>query len=189
MVLFFKKELLSLFGVCAFIETENPSSGDPAARPAGNLLSLACFVGLCLLVSFAEAAVTVPVVHGWYLSLTMPPGTPPNWLFGPVWTLLYISIGVSAWCIWRRRLIGHRAALRLWGWQLLVNAAWSPAFFGLHSPTLALAVILPTLVLIGLTIRRFWRLDWVAGALMLPYAAWMCYATYLNCGFVWLNPV
>jgi benzodiazapine receptor len=189
LVLFPKKNIFLSSGVCAFSENDIPTPGDPAARPAGHLLSLACFVGLCLLVSVAEAAVTVPAVRGWYLSLTMPAGTPPNWLFGPVWTFLYISIGVSAWCIWRRRRIGHRAALRLWGWQLLVNAAWSPAFFGLHSPALALGVILPTLVLIGLTVRRFWRLDRVAAALMLPYAAWMCYATYLNCGFVWLNPV
>ena len=93
---------------------------------------------------------------GWYLSLTRPPGTPPNWLFAPVWTGLYAMIGVSGWLVWRRAIAPR--PLRLWGWQLAANAFWTPAFFALHSPPLALAVCLVLLVLIVLTMRDFLRL-------------------------------
>ncbi len=146
------------------------------------------FVGLCLLVGAADGAAIAGNVRGWYLSLTPPPGTPPNWAFAPVWTTLYVLIGTAAWLIWRRPGLGQRRALVLWGWQLLLNAAWSPVFFGLHSPALALCVMLPLLMLIGLTLRQFAVLRPLAALLMLPYAAWMCYATYLNLGFLWLNP-
>ena len=69
------------------------------------------------------------------------PAPPPGWLFGPVWTTLYVMIGAAAWLVWRRTGGRQRGALRLWGWQLLVNAAWSPAFFGLHSPALGLFIL------------------------------------------------
>jgi benzodiazapine receptor len=150
------------------------------------LLALVGFVGLCLLVGAAEAALSSRAVQGWYLSLTQPPGTPPAWVFGPIWTVLYIMIGVAGWMVWRHAS-GVRP-LRLWGWQLAANAAWTPAFFGLHSPVLALAVSVVLLGLIVLTIRAFWRLCRPAGWLMLPYLAWSCYATYLSAGFWWMNP-
>ena len=95
-------------------------------------------------------------------------------------------IGVAAWLVWHRTGTGR--ALRLWGWQLAANALWTPAFFGLHNPLLALAVIAVLLALVALTIRRFARLQRVAAGLMLPYFAWVCYAAWLNAGFWWLNP-
>jgi tryptophan-rich sensory protein len=97
-----------------------------------------------------------------------------------------VTIGVAAWLVWRRA--DHGAALRLWGWQLLVNAAWTPAFFGMHSPRLALAVIIVMLLLIGLTIRAFHAIRPAAAYTLVPYLAWTCYAAYLNVGFVILNP-
>ena len=147
------------------------------------------FVGLCLLVGAAGGMVTAPSVRGWFLSLTRPPGTPPDWLFGPVWTTLYLLMGVAAWMVWRRGGASAPGALRLWGWQLLVNAIWSPVFFALHSTAAALAIILLLLGLIVLTLREFLRIQPLAGALLLPYLAWVCYATYLNAGFWWLNRV
>ena len=154
--------------------------------PAG--LALVGFVGLCLLVGAAGGAVTAPAIRGWYLSLARPPGVPPDFVFGPVWTTLYVLMGVAAWLVWRRLGLGEaRAALRLWGWQLAVNALWSPVFFALHSLGGALAVILVLLGLIVLTWRAFLRVRPVAGWLLLPYLAWVCYATYLNAGFWWLN--
>jgi translocator protein len=156
--------------------------------PASHWLALVGFVGLCLLVGAAEGAVTAVSVRTWYLTLIPPPGTPPNGVFGPIWGTLYMLIGISAWLIWRQATALQRPALRLWGWQLLVNAAWSPAFFGLHSPALGLGVIAVLLLLIGLTIRRFYAIRPLAAALMMPYAVWTCYATYLNAGFLWLNP-
>jgi translocator protein len=142
-------------------------------------------VGLCLLVGVADGAVTATSVRGWYLSLTPPPGTPPNWVFGPVWGALYILMGVAAWLVWRQ--CGASRPIRLWGWQLLLNALWTPAFFGLHSPGLGLLVILALLVLLVLTTRAFVRISRPAAWMMLPYLAWAAYAAYLNAGFWWLN--
>jgi len=150
-----------------------------------SLLALVGFVGLCLLVGAAGGSLTSSSIRGWYLTLDRPPGVPPNWVFPVVWTTLYVMIGTAAWLVWRQPL--HRQALRLWGWQLLLNAAWTPAFFGLRSTVLGLVVIVPLLALIGLTIRAFRRLSPLAALLMVPYALWTLYATYLNAGFWWLN--
>lgn len=143
------------------------------------------FLGLCLLVGVSDAAVTQTSVRTWYVALHRPPGTPPNWVFGPVWSLLYAGMAVAAWLVWRR--IGASRPLRLWGWQLIVNALWTPAFFGLRNPALGLGVIVLLVVLVAATARVFWRVRRTAGWLMLPYLAWGCYAAYLNAGFWWLN--
>ncbi len=122
--------------------------------------------------------------------LEAPPGNPPNWAFAPVWATLYPLIGVAAWLVWRRIDVGaerKRAGLRLWGWQLLLNALWPAAFFGLRNPGLAMALILALIAAVALTIKAFLRLRPLAALLLLPYAAWLCYAAYLNAGFWWLN--
>ena len=163
---------------------------DPRRTSRGSILALVGFLGLCLLVGVADGAVTATSVRSWYPQLLRPSGTPPNWLFGPVWTVLYGMIGVAAWLVWRQLdpVPGRKyAALRLWGWQLLLNALWTPAFFGLRSTGLGLVVILVLVPLIGLTIRAFMRVDHAAAWLMLPYLAWTGYAAYLNAGFWWLN--
>jgi tryptophan-rich sensory protein len=136
-------------------------------------------------VGASAGAVTARSVTTWYASQPHPPGTPPNWVFAPVWTVLYVLIGVSAWLVWRRR--GPGRELRLWGWQLAANAAWSPVFFGLHSPAGGLAVMAVLLVLIVLTTASFRRVSPVAACLLAPYAGWTCYAAYLNLGFWWIN--
>jgi translocator protein len=144
------------------------------------------FVGLCLLVAAVGGSMTVRAIPHWYQSLRTPPGTPPNWVFGPVWGVLYVMIGVAGWLVWRR--MGAAPSLRLWGWQLAANALWAPAFFGLHSPALAMGVILVLLLLIALTIRSFRRIHRTAAILMIPYGVWCTYAAYLNAGFLILNP-
>ena len=148
-------------------------------------LALIGFVGLCLLVGAADAALTGSGMRGWYLSLARPALTPPNWVFGPVWAALYVMIGVAGWLVWWR----VRAAIpvRLWGWQLALNALWPPAFFGLRNIGLALAVILALIGMIVLTIRAFAKVDRRAAWLLAPYLAWTCFAAYLNAGFWWLN--
>jgi tryptophan-rich sensory protein len=153
--------------------------------PLSSVLALIGFVGLCLLVGLVGGGMTAQAVVHWYPTLNAPPGTPPNWLFPPVWTVLYAMIGTAAWVVWRRR--GPSRPLRLWGWQLAANALWVPAFFGLHHPDFALPVMAAMLVLTGLTIRAFRRVRPVAGWLMVPYAVWCCYAAYLNVGFWLLN--
>lgn len=163
----------------------------PSRRAArGSLLALIGFVGLSLLVWAANGAITAGSAPAWYWSLTAPPGTPPTWLFAPVWTALYPLMGVAAWLVWRRIDVGaerKRSALRIWGWQLLANSLWSPAFFGLHSLGASLVVIVLLLAAILMTVRRFVPLQPVAAVLMLPYGLWVSYAAYLNVGFWWLN--
>ncbi len=144
------------------------------------------FVGLCLLVGAADATFTQAALRGWYPSLSAPPGTPPSWLFAPAWTVLYVLMGTAAWLVWCRP--GHRRPLLLWGWQLLVNAAWNPVFFGLHAISAALALNAALVVLVGVTFVSFTRRSYAGGAMLFPYLLWTCYATYLNAGFWSLNP-
>ena len=122
----------------------------------------------------------------WYDGLDKPPGNPPGWVFGPVWTALYLMIAVAGWRIWRvqRR---WRPALWLWLAQLLANALWSYLFFGLQRPGLALVDITVLLVLIAWTIVRFKPIDHLAAWLMVPYWLWVFFATYLNASLWYLN--
>jgi benzodiazapine receptor len=153
--------------------------------PVSPVLALVGFVGLCLLVGAVGGSMTARAVNGWYQTLHAPPGTPPNWVFAPVWTVLYVMIGVAAWLVWKR--LGATRLLRLWGWQLAANALWAPAFFGLHSPVLAMGLMIVLLVLVALTIRAFRRVGRTPSVLMVPYGAWCLYAAYLNAGFLVLN--
>jgi translocator protein len=116
----------------------------------------------------------------WYAGLEKPPWNPPSWVFGPVWTTLYVLMGVAAWLVWDRSGAGASAALTLFVVQLVLNAAWSWLFFGLQSPGLALIEIVVLWALIVATTMLFWRVRAGAGALMLPYLAWVTFATALN---------
>lgn len=153
--------------------------------PASSVLALVGFIGLCLLVGAVGGTITARALPGWYQSLIAPPGTPPGWVFAPVWTVLYVMIGTAAWLVWKRH--GPSLPLRLWGWQLAANAAWVPVFFGLHSPALGLVVLAAVLTLTALTIEAFRRVRLTAALLMVPYACWSLYAAYLNAGFWLLN--
>ena len=122
----------------------------------------------------------------WYASLERPPLTPPSWLFGPVWSVLYLCIAVAAFLVWRAGA-PHRTALGLWTGQLVLNALWSYLFFGLERPGVALVEITILLLLIVATTVSFFRARRAAGVLFVPYAAWVSFATYLNAGFWYLN--
>jgi translocator protein len=154
--------------------------------PVSPILALVGFVGLCLLVAAVDGSMTLRAIPHWYQTLYAPPGTPPNRVFGPIWGILYVTIGFAGWLVWRR--MGAAPPLRLWGWQLAANALWAPAFFGLHSPALAMGVIIVLLLLIALTIRAFRRIHRTAAILMIPYGVWCLYTAYLNAGFLILNP-
>ena len=146
------------------------------------------FVGW-LALCFAAAAFGGLFPPGeWYAELERPVFTPPDWLFGPVWTLLYLLMGVAAWRVWRiAGWDGARLALSVFLLQLLLNALWSVLFFGLQSPGLALLEILFLWVAIVATIGLFARIDWGAAVLLLPYLLWVSFAAILNAGFWWLN--
>jgi tryptophan-rich sensory protein len=139
--------------------------------------------------SVIGGAVTAPQIAGWYAGLLKPPFNPPNWVFGPAWTVLFALMALAVFRILRLppATPGRSAALVTYHLQLVLNVLWSCAFFGLRSPLAGLVVILPLLALILLTIRRFGRLDRTAGLLLWPYPAWVGYATLLNLSIWWLN--
>jgi tryptophan-rich sensory protein len=132
---------------------------------------------------------TTPNIPTWYATLQKPGFTPPNWLFAPVWTVLYLMMAFAAWRILSlpRTFPGRSGALMAFFVQLSLNAAWSWAFFALHSPLAGMCVIVPLLLLIALTMKLFWPLDRIAALLLAPYLAWVCYATALNMAIWSLN--
>jgi tryptophan-rich sensory protein len=148
-------------------------------------LVLAVFVAA----SFAAAALgglaTAGSVRDWYPTIAKPAWTPPSWLFGPVWTILYAMMGVAAWLVWRR--VGWSGALVWFGVQLALNATWSPVFFGLHRIGLALVNIGLLWLAIARTTIAFWRVMPMAGWLFVPYLAWVSFATALNFAIWQLN--
>jgi tryptophan-rich sensory protein len=142
---------------------------------------LALFIAICFAVSGAGAIVTGGSVNEWYPALAKPSWNPPSWVFGPVWTLLYLMMAFSAWLVWRKRgFKGGGRALGIFAFQLLLNAAWSPLFFGLRNPLAGLLDIIPLWVAIMATIVSFWRISPLAGALLVPYWLWVGFATALN---------
>jgi translocator protein len=124
----------------------------------------------------------------WYQALEKPAWTPPSWLFGPVWTVLYAMMGVAAWLVWRERgFSGAPTALGLFLLQLVLNAAWSWLFFGLQRPDLAAAEILILWAAIAATIVASWRVRPLAGWLLVPYLLWVSFAAALNVAIWRLN--
>jgi len=120
----------------------------------------------------------------WYQNLVKPPGTPPAWVFGPVWSVLYLLMGVAAGMLIRRRAW---RVVAVFGVQLVLNLAWTPVFFGTGRIGLALVVILLLWAMLVLTVSMAFRCHRTAGWLLVPYAAWVSCATYLNAGIWWLN--
>ena len=146
------------------------------------IIKIIVVVALCLLVGFLSSFATQSSVNDWYLTLNKPSFNPPNWLFAPVWTLLYVMMGVAAGIVWGKGLhhIWVKTALYHFGFQLLLNAMWSIVFFGMKQPFWALVVILALLVMILLTIKWFNVVSKKAAWLMVPYLLWVCFATALN---------
>lgn len=140
-----------------------------------------------VLVAMTAALGGLSAPDAWFAALHKPAFNPPAWVFGPVWSLLYIMMAVAAWRIYR--VEGFGLAIGLWLAQLLVNAIWSPLFFAMHRIDLALIDIVLLDVLVIATIAVFFRRDRIAGWLMLPYLGWISFATALNAAFWQLNPV
>jgi tryptophan-rich sensory protein len=162
------------------------SRSAPRHSGAVSLIGLAVALALCLGVGALGAVWTADGVRTWYPTLAKPPITPPNWLFGPVWTALYLIMGYAAWRVWRRSGFGGApAALALFGIQLALNLAWSHLFFGRHSIGTAFVEILALLAAIIATAAAFARTDRVAAWLMIPYIAWVAFASVLT-GWIWL---
>lgn len=154
---------------------------------AGSILALAGFVLVSLAAGFFGSFFTMDQITTWYATLTKPSWTPPNWVFGPVWTTLYVLMGVAAYLVSRSKKLGKTLVLWLFFAHLIVNALWSIVFFGLHELELALGIIVLLWALIVLLMRLYWRYSRVATYLMIPYLLWVSYATTLNLGIIFLN--
>lgn len=153
-----------------------------------DLLGLIAFVIVCLAVSGLGGAITATSVGTWYQGLQKPPFNPPDWVFAPVWTTLYILMGIAAWRVWRLGLSDAvRKALAIFVVQLGLNLAWSFLFFGLQRIDLALVEIVILLLVIIANTFMFWRIDRLAGVLFVPYAIWVGYAIMLNASLWLLN--
>ncbi len=145
-------------------------------------LVLAGLLVLCLAVGSGAGYLTAQSVVTWFPTLVKPSFNPPSWLFAPVWTTLYIMMAVAAWLVWLRK-----GSLILFYVQLALNFAWSLLFFGLHSPAMALVDIVALWIAIFLTLVSFWKIDRRAGWLLVPYLAWVSFASVLNASIWWLN--
>lgn len=145
------------------------------------------FVAGCLAVGFLGSLATSSSLQSWYPGIRKPPLNPPNWVFAPVWSVLYILMAIAGWRLWNISS-AHRFQLRmLFVCQLVFNALWSPIFFGLRNPLAGLVdIVLLWVVLLMLTCMS-WREDKVSGFLLVPYFLWVSFATYLNAALWWLN--
>ena len=132
---------------------------------------------------------TIPAITSWYKTLVKPPFNPPNWLFGPVWTILYILMGVALYLVWDKGLKkkGVREAFWLFIAHLAVNAGWSVVFFGLHTLLGGLIVLIALWVLIAVLIKKFYAIDKSAAYLLVPYMVWVTFAGILNTALWLLN--
>lgn len=153
-----------------------------------SLAGLAAFLAVCLAVAAAGGAITSTSVETWYPTLQKPAFNPPAWVFGPVWTTLYLMIGVAGWRVWRLRgFAGARAAMIVYALQLALNFGWSLIFFGQRMIGLAFLELLVLLGVILVNLALFWRIDRLAGGLLAPYAAWVAFAGVLNFSIWRLN--
>ncbi len=159
-----------------------------AAAPVHPWVGLAGFILLCLAAGWIGSIFTGSSVDTWYQTLQKPPWNPPEWVFGPVWTVLYVLMGIAAWLVWREYgFTGAPVAMGLFLTQLALNILWSGIFFGLREPGWAAVEILFLWAAVLGTMVLFGRLNRAAGWLFAPYLAWVTYATTINFAVWWLN--
>jgi tryptophan-rich sensory protein len=154
-----------------------------------DIVKLAACVIICVLPGFVGAMINVKAIPAWYAFIERPSFAPPNWVFAPVWTALYVMMGVSLFLVWRRgtETPGVKDALKIFVVQLILNGIWTPVFFGLRSPLAGLFIIVLMWIAILITIIKFFPISRTAAVLLIPYLAWVSFATALNVGFYWLN--
>ena len=178
--------------------TSAPATTAPS-RPGTrrSILALAAFVTIAFAVAAFGSIATIQNVDGWYASADKAFWTPPNVVFGPVWTVLYLLMSVAAWLVWRehaRGAAGGRRALIAYVVQLVLNAIWTPVFFGLYpligvsALWIGLAIIIAIDIAVLVTMLRFWPVRRLAAVLLIPYWAWVLYATTLNAALAVMNP-
>jgi tryptophan-rich sensory protein len=168
-------------------ETSAPAgSGRQSYSAAVQAAALAGFLVASLVVAGLGGFASAANVTGWYATADKAPWSPPNGVFGPVWTLLYTAMAVAAWLVWRKRTDKTRAAMTAYAIQLVLNLAWTPAFFALYPVLgtaalwLGLTVILALIGAVAVTVLYFGPISRTAGLLLLPYVSWLVFAASLN---------
>ena len=154
------------------------------------ILRIAVVLMTCLVVGYLSGMITKDSITTWYPTLVKPSFNPPNWIFAPVWTILYIMMGVAGGMVWNRMEQDAeivKKAFMFFIIQLALNAIWSLLFFYLHNPFLSLIEIVLLWLLIFETYTQFKKIDKVAGMLLVPYLAWVSFAMVLNGSIWWLN--
>lgn len=146
-------------------------------------------IGVCLGAGVIGLFFTAQSIPTWYATLNKPAFSPPNWVFGPVWTVLYVLMGISLYLIISNRahVTSRNRAVRMFAVQLILNVVWSLFFFGLHSPFLAFLTVIALWVMIFLTMRAFLKINKISGWLLVPYLVWVSFASVLNLAIVFLN--
>lgn len=152
-------------------------------------IKLLVSIGVCLLAGFIGSIFTFQAIPTWYATLNRPSIAPPNWIFGPVWTTLYILMGIALYLVWEKGLDKKEVKIGLiwFAIQLILNTKWSFLFFGMHSPLYGLVAIVFLWFSILLTIIYFFKVSKAAGWLLVPYILWVSFAAYLNYSFWLLN--
>ena len=154
------------------------------------IIRIVLVVMTCLVIGYLSGKVTQESITTWYPTLIKPVFNPPNWIFPIAWTILYIMMGVAGGLIWNYLESDQEKVKKAFTFfiiQLALNALWSYLFFGLHNPFLALIEIILLWLMIFETYTQFKKIDKVAGMLLIPYLAWVTFATVLNASIWWLN--
>lgn len=154
-----------------------------------NSIKLIISLVICQLAGIIGSLFTMSKIPTWYMTLNKPELAPPNWIFGPVWTTLFILIGISLYLVWKQGINRKdvKIALCIFGTQLILNILWSIIFFGLENPGSAFVEIVSLWISILLSIIYFYKISKPASYLLIPYIAWVSFASYLNFMIWWLN--
>jgi tryptophan-rich sensory protein len=152
-----------------------------------NTLKLIISLAIPQIAGGLGAFFTISSVQSWYQTINKPFFNPPSWIFGPMWTFLYVLMGIACYLIWKGEYPQKKQLLTLFFAQLFLNELWSPAFFGMESPILGLVIIVPMWILILTCIIQFRKASKLASGLMVPYLLWVSFATVLNFSIWWLN--
>jgi tryptophan-rich sensory protein len=152
-------------------------------------LTIKIIVGafICLIMGTLSGFSTVNAITNWYQFLIKPSFNPPNWIFGPVWTVLYLMMGISLGIIWNSTNNGRKRAMQLFAGQFVLNLCWSYLFFNLHALGIAYLEILSMIVAIIFTIFAFYKINKTAAFLLVPYLCWVLFASFLNLSIWYLN--
>ena len=163
---------------------------DRRTTASAHWIGLLIIVTICLGAGGLGAAATTPEIDGWYMTIEKPSWNPPDYIFGPVWATLYIMMAVAAWLVWKPEgFKGAATTLTLFAAQLGLNVAWSWIFFGMHQPGWAFVEIVILWLAIVATTIAFFQKSKIAGGLMVPYLAWVSFASVLNFAIWRLNVV